>query len=909
SGDILLGERTYRLVRDAVVAEEHVPLEAKGKADPVTAWRLVSIHPSAEGIARRRDVPIVGRERELRLLHEAFDRAVADRACVLFTILGTPGVGKSRLVEEFLASVEAEVLRGRCLPYGDGITYWPVVEMLTRAADLSDLDGADEVRTKLRRLTDDDTEGDLVADRLAQLLGLAGAAGVAEETFWAMRKLFETLARTHPLIVDLDDMQWAEPTLVDLIEHVADWTRDAPVLLLCSARPELLDLRPAWGGGKRNATSIELEPLSAGETERLVAELLAGAPDEVGSRIAGAAEGIPLFVEHLAAMLVEDGRLILEDGVWVVRGDLESLTVPPTVSALIEARLERLPAEELAILERASVEGKMFHRGSLLALTPEGEGVDASRHLMSLVRRDLIRPGESLFAGEDGFAFRHLMIRDAAYGRISKEVRADLHERYAAWLDAVGGRESEFDEIVGYHLEQASRLRAELAPDDERGREAGSRAAARLGAAGSRAFDRGDVRAAANLLGRADALLPPGSGERVPILLDLGVVHEREGRFDDALAVLETAERLGRGTGDLGAAARAVVRAQFIRSHVEGAPQSQLQAQVEALLPELEAAGNNAAVAEASYFLGISLMWLGHHTRAIEMLERAQELAVHSSDVRLAPESASWIPAVMAYGPVPAAKVHERWLELLGSTSMSRYARAFGDGMDALSLAMMDEFDRARTQWRDARVMMAELGDEISGFGSVMQGGWIDLLAGEFAAAEEVLAEGERGLERLGEGGYRSTVQCLLGDAQQALGRADDAIATTARAERISFPDDFETNTGWRSARARALADLGAYEDAERYAREALAEVAPTEAVDTQARSWTTLGYVLASATRVDEAHDAYREALDRYELKGNLPAALLVRRTIARLLDEDAGAEPPSPGAWGTTWPPVRSE
>jgi tetratricopeptide (TPR) repeat protein len=722
-----------------------------------------------------------------------------------------------------------------------------------------------------------------------------------------MRKLFETLARTHTLIVDLDDMQWAEPTLVDLIEHVADWTRDAPVLLLCSARPELLDLRPTWGGGKRNATSIELEPLSAGETERLVAELLAGAPNEVRNRIAGAAEGIPLFVEHLAAMLVEDGRLTLEDGTWIVRGDLESLTVPPTTSALIEARLERLPAEELAVLERASVEGKVFHRGAVIALSPEGEDAQVSRRLMSLVRRDLIRPGEPLFVGEDGFVFRHLMIRDAACTRTSKGARADLHERYAMWLDsATGGRESEFDEIVGYHLEEASHLRAELAPGDERGRDAGARAASRLGGAGSRAFDRGDFRAAANLLGRADKLLPSESSQRVSILLDLGVVHEREGRFDDALDVLETAERLARGVGDLGTAARALVRAQFIRSHIENAPQRQLQAQVEALLPELEATGNDAAVAEASYFLGVSLMWLGRHTRAIEMLERAQEIAAHSSDVRLAPESASWIPAVMSYGPVPATKVNERWLELVSSTSMSRYARAFGDGMDALSLAMMDEFDRARTQWRDARVVMTELGDETSGFASVMQGGWIELLAGDFATAEELLAEGERGLERLGEGGYRSTIQCLLADAQQALGRAEDTIATTARAEGISFPDDFETNAGWRSARARALADLGAYEDAERFAREALVEVAPTEAIDTQARSWTSLGYVLASAARVDDALDAYRQALDRYELKGNLPAAVRVRRTIARLTDEDAGAEPPSPGAWGTTWPHV---
>jgi class 3 adenylate cyclase/tetratricopeptide (TPR) repeat protein len=907
-GEILLGERTYRLVRDAVVAEDVAPLDAKGKADPVRAWRLVSVHPSAEGIARRRDAPIVGRERELRLLHEAFDRAIADRACVLFTILGAPGVGKSRLVEEFIADADAEVLRGRCLPYGDGITYWPIVEMLSRAAELSELDDSNEIKNKLGRLSGGDAETDLVVERLAQLLGVAGAPAGAEETFWAVRKLFESRARTRPLIVELDDIQWAEPTLVDLIEHVANWTRDAPVLLLCSARPDLLDARPAWGGGMRNAASIELEPLSSSETGHLVMELLAGVPNEVAERVAAAAEGIPLFVEHLVAMLVEDGTLERDGDAWTIAADVATFAVPPTVSALIEARLERLPPEELSILERASIEGKTFHRGAVLALSQEDEAASVPVKLLALVRRDLIRPGESLFVGHEGFAFRHLLIRDAAYARISKDVRADLHERYAAWLDAAAGeREGEFDEIVGYHLEQASRLRGEAASGDERSREAGARAAGKLGAAGRRAFDRGDLRAAAALLGRADALLPPSSTERVPILLDLGVVHEREGRYAEALAILGDAEGLARQAGDIGGASRAVVRRQFIRAHIEDTPQSELQTQVEALLPELEALGDDTAVAEACYFLGVSLNWLGQTTRSVEMLERAQEYATRSGDVRVAPEAASWIPAVMSFGPMAAATVDARWRELRASGSMSRYARAFGDVLQALSLAMMDQIDQARTQWREANAALAELGDETHAAASKMQGGYIELLAGEMEVAERVLTEGDRELERLGEGGYRSTVLCYLADAQQRLGRPEEAIATTERAEAITFGDDFETMSGWRSARARALADLGEYEDADRFAREALDVVAPTEAIETQARTWASLAYVLASAGRTEEALEAYREALGRYDRKGNRPSAERVRGTIARLQGEDAETEPVNVGAWGTTWPLVR--
>ena len=905
SGEILVGETTYRLVRDAVVAEEVAAVEAKGKAEPVLAWRLVSVHPSAEGIARRRDVPIVGRERELRLLREAFDRAVADRSCVLFTIFGAPGVGKSRLVEEFLGGLDAEALRGRCLPYGDGITYWPVVEMLTRAAGLSELDGPDEIRGKLRRLAGEGDDGELVTERLAQLLGVAGATAAAEETFWAVRRLFESLARTRPLVVDLDDIQWAEPTLVDLIDHVADWTRDAPVLVLCSARPDLLDARPEWGGGKRNAASIDLEPLSAAETERLVAQLLPGVPGEVADRVAGAAEGVPLFVEHLVAMLVEDGTLTRDGDGWSVQGDLGSLAVPPTVSALIEARLERLPPEELAALELASVEGKTFHRGAVQALSPEGEASQVPGRLLALVRRDLIRPGESLFAGEDAFAFRNLLIRDAAYARISKEARAELHERYAGWLDGhTDRREGEFDEIVGYHLERAAHLRAEIAPGDERAGAVGRLAASRLGVAGRRAFDRGDLRAAVRLLGRADALLTPTSSERTPLLLDLGVALEREGRYDEAIDALVAAERLAREAGERSSIARAIARRQFVRSHIEGTPQTELESELEPLLPGLEEAGEDAAVAEVCAFLGVSLMWRGSNMRALELLERAEALAARSGEDWLASQTASWIPAVLSAAPIPTEAARERWREVRDGPEMTRYARAFGDALDAHTLGMMGRLDEARAQWREAQAVMVELGDATSASAMHMQSGYIELTAGEFAAAEEILAEGDRGLERLGEGGYRSTVLCFQADAIQALGRPEEAIAVTEHAEGISFPDDFETNSGWRAARARALADIGAFEEGERFAREALEEVASTDSIETQARSWASLGYVLASAARTTEAIDAYGEALERFERKGCAPASDRVRRTIAVLRGEDPATPAPTPGAWGTTWP-----
>jgi class 3 adenylate cyclase/tetratricopeptide (TPR) repeat protein len=903
-GEILLGEATHRLVRDAVVAEDVSPVEAKGKSEPVRAWRLVSVLPGAEAVARRLDVPIVGRERELRLLREAFERAATERACVLLTILGAPGVGKSRLVEEFLGGIDAEVLRGRCLPYGEGITYWPVVEMLTRRARISDRDRTEQVGEKLRGLVGSDPEGELVAERLAQLFGTAGVPVAAEETFWALRRLLEALARTSPVIVDLDDVQWAEPTLVDLIEYLGAWTREAPILLLCSARPDLLDTRPSWGSTVPGATSIELEPLPTEEAERLAAEHLVGVPREVAERIAEVAEGVPLFVEQLAAMLVDDGTLTREDGGWAVRADLASIRVPPTVAALIDARLERLPPEELDVLEHAAVEGKGFHRGAVLALTPGDARDQVSARLLSLLRRGLIRPAESLFTGDDAYAFRHLLIRDAAYARISKEERADLHERHAGWLEEASSRAVEFDEFVGYHLEQASRLRNELAPGDERAREVGERAAARLGAAGRRAFERGDLRGAGSLLSRADALLPPSAVGRVEIQLALGTVHEREGRYGEALAELATAERLAREADDVGAAARAVARRQFVRSHVEETPQVELQAEVRAYLPELEAAGEETAIAEACLFLGVSSLWLGRETLATELLERARVLAARVGARWVASEAASWLPAVMATSPMPAVAVVERWRELSGSMQMSRGTRAVGDFLCAPAVAMTGDLDAARAGYRGAREVLAELGHEVSLYASTMMAAQVELLDGELSAAEELLVEGDRALERLGEAGYRSTVLCFLADSLQAQGRAEEAIGATERAEGISFPDDIETNSGWRSARARALADLGSFGEAERLAREAIDVLAPTESLDLQSRSWTSLGYVLASAGLRDEALEAYREALGLLERKANVLSAARVRHTMAVLRGDDPPPAELPPGAWGTTWP-----
>src|ERR671918_1025067 len=280
-GQILIGRSTFDLSRDALVADPIEPLALRGKTDAVAAYDLAEVHPTAPAFARRLDSPLVGREDQLRLLREAFDRAVSEPACHLLTILGPAGVGKSRLVEEFLADVaDARVLRGRCLPYGEGITFFPVVEVLKQAADIADFEDPAETERKICALVEGDEHGSLVCARIGQLLGLAEGEAVPEETLWAIRRFLEALARGGPLVVVFDDIHWGEGTFLDLIEYVAEWTRDAPVVLVCPARPELLDARPGWAGGKPNASTIVLEPLPNEESERLLTNLLGEALGE-----------------------------------------------------------------------------------------------------------------------------------------------------------------------------------------------------------------------------------------------------------------------------------------------------------------------------------------------------------------------------------------------------------------------------------------------------------------------------------------------------------------------------------------------------------------------------------------------------------------------------------------------------
>jgi class 3 adenylate cyclase/tetratricopeptide (TPR) repeat protein len=866
-GEVLIGDRTYRLVAGAVEAEPAGPLELKGKAEGVPAHRVLRVIEGAEPYARRLDAPMVGRTNELAQLRTAYERAVRERAAHLFTVLGAAGIGKSRLVQEFLAGVDgvATVLTGRCLPYGEGITYWPLVAMFRHAAQ-------DDAHARLAAMLAGEPDADLIAGRVAAAIGEGGGASSSDETAWAVRKLFEHVAGERPLVAVFDDLQWGEPTLLDLVEHVVDLSREAPILLLCVARPDLLDERPTWGGGKLNATSILLEPLSDGETSALMDELLAGAgvSDETKARIADAAEGNPLFVEQMLAMVSENGG-----------GDIR---VPPTIQALLAARLDRLPSPERAVIDRASVVGKEFWRGAVAEMAPTDVRPAVAGHLTALVRKELIRPGRSFLPGEDAFRFRHLLIRDAAYDAMPKELRAELHERFAAWLDAQSdGRLVEVDEITGYHLEQAYRYRAELGPIDADARGLAARAGRRLVAAGRRAFARADMPAAATLLRRAAALLEPADPERLEMLPELVEATGEMGDLSAAREYVDEALGLSENLADERLRAYVTLANLEWRIFAESAAAAELFPEVERLISVLEAAGDDRGLARA-WRLVSQLRLIQCRAEAMShALERAVEYARRAGDRRIEHDSLGWLAASLWWSPLHVSEALPRVAEIVQEAGPGA-ARGFGLQAQAALEATLGNFERAFELSERAKAELRELGLVLMAAGAAYGRAMVAMHAGDPARAERELRASISNLQEAGERGVLSTNAAVLAHALCAQGRAAEAEQYVRMSEENAGPDDAASQITWRTALAKIRANQGEHGEAVELVRAALAFAEKIDFPAERAAVFATHAEVLIAAGRPAEAEAPLREALALYEQKGDVVSAGRVRAQLAEL-------------------------
>ncbi len=888
-GDVLLGPETFALVRDLVEAEPTDRLELKGMSAAVTAHRLVAVEAGPASVGARPDPPLVGRGDELASIRSAFERAAKGRECELLTILGSAGVGKSRLAREFVAGVadRAMVLGARCPSYGDGITFWPVAELVRQACAITNDDSPAEAKAKIEDALEGADDGSLIADRVAAVTGFGEVTTGLQETFWAIRRFLEWLGRSRPLVVIVDDIQWAEPTFLDLLEYLAGWCREVALLLLCLARPDLMDERPAWGGGTDNASSLHLAPLRDEESEELIAGLLGGMRlrGPAIERITDSAGGNPLFVEEMLRMLEDDGLLRREGGGWVVAGDLSNVAVPASIHALLSARLDRLSAEELAVIRCASVVGKVFWWGSVEELAPPEVRSQVGGHLQTLVRKDLIRPERSDFSGEDAFRFHHILIRDAAYTGTPKEIRADLHERFAGWIErAAGARLTEVEEFIGYHLEQASRYRAELGKT-EAVEGLAVQGARHLAAAGHRAVARGDLAAAADLLSRASALFPKEHPERAALLPELMVALSETGDLEGAESTRVEAMELANRAGDERLRAHAVI-AGFLLLEATDPKRTgeQAIAEVEQLLPVLEGFGDELGLARGLRLLGDVQWSRASYTAAHESFERSIEHARRAGSIWDESEGLARYFSSAVYGATPVGEIRRICEEAL--VDAKRVGMIEAGALRALASvrAMEGDFDEARELATRARGSLEELGMRMRSLFMSEAIGSIEMLAGDFVAAERAFRSGYDAAVEVGERGFLSTVAAELAHALVAQGKLEDAEVLAKLSEDIGAEDDLATQVMWRSARARVRAARDRSAEARALAREALTLAEETDDLNMRADTFVDLGEILRMAGEGGDASDAFGRARELYEAKGNVVGAEDARRRLASL-------------------------
>jgi class 3 adenylate cyclase/tetratricopeptide (TPR) repeat protein len=820
-GEVLVAGRTLAVVRDAVVADPVGPLDLKGKERPVEAFRLVEV----------RDVPdradtsaFVGRGREMAVLSDAWDRVRADRRCELVTVVGEAGVGKSRLIAEFLQSVVARSVRGRCLPYGDGITYWPVVEVLMQLGTVPD-DPA-------------------VATPIDALLRKTSASTSADELAWAFRKTVEQAA-ADPLVLVFDDIQWGEPGFLDLVEHVAVLSSGVPILVVCMARPELAEHRSGW------PITLQLDGLADADVGALIPDRLAA---DLRERIARAAGGNPLFIEEmLAVAAATDGEMV----------------VPATLQALLGARLDQLAPAERRALERAAVEGEVFHLGAVQALSPDDASL--TPRLAALVRRGLIRPEQPQIAGEDGFRFRHLLIRDAAYDAVPKAARADLHRAFAEWVSRRWPELVELDEIVGYHLERALAYRAELGlPRDA---EVVAAAFDHLKAAGLRADARGDAAAAANLLTRAAAQLEPGD---VDLALEWTAIDALvwSGGGDEALRRAGALVTRAQAAGDHIAELCGRIAAGYVRLWTRpGANAGDLEQLIERALPVFDAAENPVALDVAYFTLAWAKQDRGRIEEGLEAVERA---AAHRPERAGALQA--WRGGARLDGPPPVAELlawldepdqrdaREPWLDSYRAQGLAMIGRV-EEGRELIAVTIATSTDRG------ARLDVAVFTGQ--------QAAEIELLAGDPAAAAELATQGANQLEALGDHYFRWPIVARLGQILAILGRLDEAEELIDRVKEAAGGGT-EAGHRWQSAKALVLARRGRHDEAEDLARRAVAVAETSDFLNDRADAYTSLADVLELGGKHDGAAGALRAALDLYDRKGNLVMSERVRTRLA---------------------------
>ncbi len=865
-GSAVLDADTYALVRDAVSVE---PIEDGG----AVILRSVDLRPGARGVARRIDSPMVGRKSELAELAQAFERVAGERACRLVTVSGEAGIGKTRLVDEFARRVAGPslVLVGRCLSYGDAITYWPIAEVVRDAAKIHDVDDASAVRRKLLARLPETEDRERIIAALSQILGVADAPLTEGESSWSVRRFLEGIAADGPVVLIVEDIHWAEPTLLDLLETIADWLRDTPLLVVCTTRREIFERRPGWGGGRPDAAVLAVRPLSSEDTDLLIQNLVRhpGLDEDAKERITRAAEGNPLFVEQLLSMWIDEGFLRQEGGAWSLATDLTRAPMPTSVQKLLTARLDRLPSLEHSVLGIASVIGRTFDATALDELSDSERRVDVAPSLGELVRKDLIRPEHG--PGGDAFRFRHVLIMQAAYEMLPKTRRSELHIAVADQLAAsAGDRTAGYDEIIGDHLARAAGYRAELGPVDDDLRALRTRGGERLAAAAARAYARADMPAAATLFGSAVSLLDPDDPKRLTMLPDLGNALIEVGRLEDAERVFEEAIDRGNAHGLLRVVADAVLfrfESQLWGARMEEAAASAERARE--LIAQGETANDDLVQQRGWSVLGI---WAETCEEQTEYTMRAMGFAERAGDRKGLNENMQMMSGLLSMGPTPveeALQIADGYRRRTAGDPVMQAAVIVN--AEAQLLAMAGRMDEAREAYGWARSTFRELALPLWLYASGTIGpSWSELKAGDPSRAEEMLVEGIEGLERIGARQWMVIDIELLVEVLVRLGRLADAEAGIARLEELTGEHD-DWRDDWllalRGQVAMLRGDAAAAVDLFRGSLERMG----TSWLAARGDVHRYLAEALREDGRGPEALVAAREALEIYGRKGDV--------------------------------------
>jgi DNA-binding SARP family transcriptional activator/class 3 adenylate cyclase len=840
-GEVVAGPRTLQLLGEAALTAP----PADGRNDVA---RLVDLLEGVPTVKRRLDAPLVDREAELAALHGAFAKAVDERSCRLLLVLGEAGIGKTRLASELTTNLDAAatVLVGRCASYGEGAMLLPLVEIVCQA--------------RARRAYDELLLGDehaaVISARLADLTGDEEAPGSGGETFWAARRLFESLAEERPLVLVFEDLHWAEPPLMDLLDYLAEQVSDAPILLLGLARTELLELRRDWSG----LEATMLAPLSGEDGEALL-ENLGDLQDHVRTQILRTAGGNPLFIEQLLAHATEGGR---------------PDELPATLDALLVSRLDHLEPGELLTVQRAAVAGREFSRAAVAHLLPQDEAAGVDEHLAAVTRKGLIHE-----SGSEKLRFHHVLIRDSAYGTLPKAQRAELHERFARWLES---RPTPSRELIGYHLEQAYRYNAELGVVEPAVGRLAAAAGDHLAAAGLRAAKRSETHAAANLLARASSLLEVEEVARRDLLTELGLVYWRADDLDAVEDAFGRALEAAVASNDRRAELRARVELAYLKLFrmPEGGTEELLSLTAEAI-PALEQAGDNRT-------LGLIWDMLAHvhggfHCHYRDSAEAAERAIAYFA-------RAGWpltpclqeLAVSLYFGPLAVEDAIGRCRALLEHADRGGEAHVlvFQGGLEA----MAGRFETARSLASTARATYEELDwtDKIwANYAAVAAD--IELLAGDDAAAERLLDESCRRLEARGEQARLATQAAQLGEALYRQGRLEEARRWAVVAQRCAASDDASAEFSWRALRAKGLAREGAFDEARRLAEEAVKIAESTDAVSQHAQVLLDAGEVACLSGRHAAAVELAEVALRLLEAKGNVVSSRRARSRLAALM------------------------